>query len=78
MLAGSSTELIVIILDVTGLGSFEEEIKLTLQIPLTNFSIIILSLERIIKSKKELNREKDKLVLPVLEDLLKTLIALKK
>jgi predicted nucleotidyltransferase len=73
MFAGEPTDLIDIVLSVTGLGSFDEEFDDTLEIELTDFKVRVLSLEKIIKSKRTLNREKDKLVLPVLEDVLKTL-----
>jgi hypothetical protein len=73
MFAGESTDLIDIVLSVTGLEKFDEEIKHTFEIELTNFKIKVLSLEKIIQSKKVLGRAKDKLVLPVLEEVLKTL-----
>lgn len=73
MFAGESTELIDIVLGVTGLDKFDIELRDTLEIELTNFKIKVLSLEKIIKSKKALNRQKDKLVLPVLEEVLKTI-----
>jgi hypothetical protein len=73
MFAGESTDLIDIVLSVTGLASFDEEFGETLEIELTDFKVRVLSLEKIIQSKRTLNREKDKLVLPVLEDVLKTL-----
>ncbi len=73
MFAGESSELIDIVLGVTGLNNFDEEVKDTIEIELSTFSVKVLSLEKIIKSKKTLGRTKDKLVLPVLEDVLKTL-----
>ena len=52
----------------TVLGSFEEEHAGALKIPMDRVVVKALPLERIIASKKAANREKDKLVLPVLED----------
>lgn len=77
MLAGESTALIDLVVGVTGLNDFEDEFKNAIEIKLTSFSIKVLPLERIIKSKKKLGRSKDKLVLPVLEDVLKTIRAVK-
>jgi predicted nucleotidyltransferase len=73
MFAGESTDLIDIVLSVTGLDKFDDEVKDTFEIELTNFKIKVLPLEKIIKSKKKLGRPKDKLVIPVLEEVLKTL-----
>jgi len=76
MFAGESTDLIDIVVGVTGLNKFDEEVKDTIEVSLTTFSIKVLSLEKIIQSKKTLGRPKDKLVLPVLEEVLKTLKAI--
>lgn len=73
--AGKGVSLFDIVLTMSGLGDFKKEIKNTLEIPLGQFKIKVLSLERIIKSKKAAGRDKDKLVLKVLED---SLAALKK
>jgi hypothetical protein len=77
MFAGKSTELIDIVLAVTGLEDFDTEKKSTLEIRLSNFTINVLSLEKIIQSKKILGRTKDILVIPVLEDVLNTLRGIK-
>ena len=77
MFAGKSTELIDIVIGVTGLEDFDTEKKSTLEITLSNFTINVLSLEKIIQSKKILGRTKDKLVIPVLEDVLNTLRGIK-
>jgi hypothetical protein len=53
-----------------GLGPFEKEAKHCLRIPLGRQEVPVLSLGRIIKSKKATGRRKDKLVLPVLADAL--------
>ncbi len=76
MFAGESTELIDIVVSVTGLDSFEAEYENAIEITLPSCIIRVLPLDRIIKSKKKLNRSKDKLVVPVLEDVLSTINAL--
>ncbi|MFQ5766865.1 MAG: hypothetical protein ACE5ID_02650 [Acidobacteriota bacterium] len=73
LFAGRSVSLFDIVLTMHGLGSFDEEIEHTIEIPLGRTHVRVLSLERIIASKKALNREKDRRILPVLEDALKVL-----
>lgn len=68
MFAGENVNLFDIVLTMDGLGKFDEEIKHALDIPLGRMSVRVLSLERIIVSKKAANRAKDKLTLRVLED----------
>jgi len=53
-----------------GLKKFEEEEKNTIEVPLDKVSVKVLKLERIIKSKQTLGRDKDKRVLPALKDAL--------
>lgn len=78
MFAGKNLELFDIVLHLHGLRKFDQEIKNTIQVPLGSFKVSVLSLERIIKSKKTLNRKKDKMVIPVLEDALIALREMKK
>jgi hypothetical protein len=73
MFAGKHVELFDIVLTMHGLNKFEEEMKNTIKIPLDNVYVRVLKLERIIKSKQALGREKDKIVLPVLKDALVTI-----
>jgi len=73
MFAGKHVELFDIVLNMHGLDKFEEEVKNTIKIPLDNVYVRVLKLERIIKSKQALGREKDKIVLPVLKDALLTI-----
>jgi len=73
MFAGKHVELFDIVLNMHGLNKFEEEVKNTIKIPLDNVYVRVLKLERIIKSKQALGREKDKIVLPVLKDALLTI-----
>ncbi|MCD6517687.1 MAG: hypothetical protein J7L72_09800 [Candidatus Aminicenantes bacterium] len=73
MFAGKYVELFDIVLTMHGLKRFEEEEKNTIEIPLDKVSVKVLKLERIIKSKQVLGREKDKRVLPALKDALITI-----
>ena len=68
MFAGEGVTLFDIVISMHGLGAFEEEIGHALTIRLEGVPVRVLSLERIITSKRATNREKDQLVLPVLED----------
>jgi hypothetical protein len=56
-----------------GLRSFDQELRETTVMRIGKAKVRVLSLARIIVSKKASNREKDRLVLPVLEDALATL-----
>jgi hypothetical protein len=72
MLAGAGAELFDIVLHLDGLGTFAEEIKNCVDIPLERQKLKVLSLERILASKIAANRAKDKLTIPVLRDALAT------
>jgi len=72
MLAGAGAELFDIVLRMDGLGTFAEEIKNCVDIPLERQKLKVLSLERILASKIAANRAKDKLTIPVLRDALAT------
>lgn len=71
--AGQDFELLDIVTDMTGLKSFEEEYKKVKTIRFGRLKLKVLSLERIILSKKKTGRSKDKLALPALEDALRSL-----
>lgn len=73
MFAGAAVKLFDIVTTMDGLGSFDDERKHTIKIPLGRVKILVLKLERIIASKKAAGREKDKLVLKVLQDALKVI-----
>jgi len=68
MLAGDSVRLFDLVIQMSGLDSFEEELKHSVQVAIGGVTVRVLSLERIIVSKEAANREKDLLVLPVLRD----------
>lgn len=73
MFAGKSVALFDIVLTMHGLGGFGREVRNTRMVRIGATTVRVLSLERIIVSKKAANREKDRLILPVLEDALATL-----
>lgn len=75
MFAGKNMELFDIVLTMDGLDDFTKESKHTVLIPLGRQKISVLSLDRIIKSKEAANREKDKLVIPILKEVLATIKA---
>ena len=70
MLAGEGAELFDIVIRMDGLGTFAEEIKNCVEIPLGRQKLKVLSLERILASKLAANRPKDRLTIPVLRDAL--------
>ena len=70
MLAGAGAELFDIVIRMDGLGTFADEVKNCVDIPLGRQKLKVLSLERILTSKIAANRPKDKLTIPVLRDAL--------
>lgn len=68
ILAGVGAELFDIVLLMDGLGTFADEIKNCVEIPLGRRKLKVLSLERNLTSKIAANRAKDKLTIPVLRD----------
>ncbi len=72
-LIGDAVALFDIVLTMHGLGSFDEERKYAIDVPLRGVTVRVLSIERIIVSKQATNREKDRLVLPVLKDAVKAI-----
>jgi len=70
MFAGRGIELFDIVLRMDGLGGFDEEKKHAIKVPLGRLKVLVLSLERVIASKKAAGREKDKIMLKVLADAL--------
>lgn len=77
MLAGAGAELFDV-QRMDGLGTFADEIKNCVDIPLGRQKLKVLSLERILASKVAANRPKDKLTIPVLRDALLATQALKR
>lgn len=70
MLVGDAVKLFDIVLNLSGLESFDRESENCIKITLGKTPVPVLKLERIIQSKRVANRPKDRLVLPVLEDAL--------
>lgn len=75
MLGGRNVALFDIVVTMHGLDGFDRELENTIEVTIGRTKVRVLSLERIIVSKKATNREKDRLVLPVLEDAVATLRA---
>lgn len=73
MFVGGGLELFDIVSYMHGLGRFEEEYKGRTELPMAGERVPVLPLRRIIASKRATNRPKDQLVLPALEDTLRTL-----
>ena len=77
MFAADNVDLFDIVTHMHGLGGFEAEKKRARRISLGGIRVAVLPLDRIIISKKATGRPKDRLVLPVLADALKTIRTLK-
>ena len=78
MFAGVGAELFDIVIRMDGLGTFADEIKNCVEIPLGRQKLKVLSLGRILTSKIAANRPKDKLTIPVLRDALAATQSLKR
>jgi hypothetical protein len=70
MLVGEHAQPFDLVVNMSGLGDYAEEVKNTVEITLSDFTVRVLSLERIIASKTAANRPKDRLVIPVLRNTL--------
>jgi len=70
MLVGDRAQPFDLVINMSGLGDYEEAVKNTVEITLSDFTVRVLSLERIIVSKAAANRPKDQLVIPVLRNTL--------
>jgi len=72
MLAGAGTEMFGIVLRMDGLEAFSEEWKRSESIDVRGVAVKVLPLDRILASTRAANRPKDKLVIGVLEDVLRS------
>jgi len=72
MLAGDGAELFDIVLRLDGLESFEREYQNCVDVPLGEYLLKVLPLERVLASKVAANRQKDTLTIPVLRDVIRT------
>lgn len=68
MFAGDGVELFDIVLTMSGLGTFAEELRHCVKVTLGRYRLQVLGVDRILISKRAANRAKDRLVIPVLED----------
>ena len=75
MLGGPGSEPFDVVLTMSGLGKFPDEAKHAIDVRIGTVRVKVLSLERILASKTAANRPKDKLVVPVLRNTLRTLQA---
>jgi predicted nucleotidyltransferase len=72
-LAGAAVRLFDVVVAVHGLGSFDEEVARAVTVDVAGVPVKVLPLDRIVASKRALGREKDRAVLPVLEEALRVL-----
>jgi hypothetical protein len=78
MFAGGGLDLFDIVLRMDGLGTFAQEWPHCIEVSFGEATLRVLLTERILVSKRASNRPKDLLVIPVLEDSLRTDDAIKK
>jgi predicted nucleotidyltransferase len=71
MLAGEAVKLFDVVVNMHGVGSFDEEYKGAEKVNLCGTRISVLPLASIIRSKAAVGREKDRIVMKVLKDALK-------
>lgn len=70
---GPGLDGIDLVIHMSGLGSFADEYQYMRKVPLENILVPVLSVQRIILSKRSANRPKDRAVLPILEELARTI-----
>jgi len=73
MFVGRAVKLFDVVTHMHGLDGFESERAHVLKIPVGRLKVPVLRLDRIIRSKEVTGRPKDKLVLPLLRDVLAVL-----
>ncbi len=73
MIVGKRIEFFDLVVSVQGLDGFVAEYERALEIKVGTTKVRVLPLDRIIASKRAVNRPKDRAVLPVLEDVLRTI-----
>jgi hypothetical protein len=73
MLGGAGSEPFDVVIRMNGLGEFADEWKRALEIKVGKLKLKVLPLERILASKQAANRPKDRRVIPVLQNTLRTL-----
>lgn len=73
LLAGGDAGLFDVVVHMHGLGTFAQEWRRAVRVPVGAVELRVLPLARVIASKKATNRPKDRAVLPALEDALRVL-----
>jgi len=73
LFAGADAGLFDVVVKMHGLGSFAQEARRALRVPIGAVEVRVLPLARIIVSKKATDRPKDRAILPALEDALRVL-----
>ena len=73
MIVGKRIALFALVVSMQGLDSFAVEYRRSREIKVGTTTVRVLPLDRIIASKRAVNRPKDRAVLPVLEDVLRTI-----
>jgi len=78
VLGGEAVKMYDLVTGMHGLESFDKEYRRAKTLVIRGVRLKVLPLERIIASKRAANRLKDRLVLPVLEDAVTTMAALRR
>ena len=73
MLGGPGSDPFDVVIRMDGLGKFADEWKHSLEIKVGKLRLKVLPLERILASKQAANRPKDRRVIPVLQNTIRTL-----
>jgi hypothetical protein len=73
MLAGRHSEPFDLVISMSGLRQFADEFECAVVIPVGRLRLKVLPLDRILASKTAANRPKDRLVIPLLRNTLRTL-----
>jgi hypothetical protein len=73
MIVGKRIDVFDLVVSMQGLNSFAAEYRRSRDIDVGTTTVRVLPLDRIIVSKRAVNRPKDRAVLPVLEDVLRTI-----
>jgi len=68
MLAGDAVKMFDLVLHMSGLDAWEVEAARAIEMDVAGVRVKVLPLDRVIASKEAADREKDRLVLPVLRD----------
>ena len=73
MLGGAGSEPFDVVIRMNGLGEFADEWKRAVKIKVGKLRLKVLPLDRIVASKQAANRPKDRRVIPVLQNTIRTL-----